>query len=70
MKGLEINAFNQSGTITNSYDIHVTEPTGAINATNSYGLVLEGTDKKNIIEGTLEVGGEGAPRHKAEQKCW
>ena len=59
MKALEINAFNQTGTITNSYDIHVTEPTGIINATNSYGIVVEGTGKENIIEGTLEVGGEG-----------
>jgi hypothetical protein len=59
MKAIEINAFNQAGSITNSYDIHVTEPTGAIAATNNYGIVVEGTDKTNILEGTLEVGGEG-----------
>lgn len=59
VKGMELNSKLRSGTLTNFYDIHVTEPTGSNTPTNYHGIVVEGTGKKNIIEGTLEVGGEG-----------
>lgn len=59
VKGLELNQKIRSGSVTTMYDIHVMEPTGGNTPTNNYGLVLEGTAKENVIEGTLKVGGEG-----------
>jgi hypothetical protein len=48
---------NYSGTITNYYDFHSPElDFGAGTVTNAYGIAIEGSTKKNYLEGTLSIG--------------
>ncbi len=53
--GLEIRPYVQSGTVTNMYDIYVTNTSGIGigTVTNKYGLYLLGADKINYFAGKL-----------------
>lgn len=61
VKGIELLPYNKTGTIATKYDIHVVDDNEDSDATNNYGLVLEGANKENVLEGTLKVGGAPAP---------
>lgn len=60
--GLNIVPWDGSGTLENAYDIFLSQPViGSGTITNHYGIYQQGSNKKNIFEGKINIQGSGTP---------